>query len=355
MFYMERALEEVMSTFRFLTMMDVGPKEKIRNTFVDGDGSLPDSDMFARFPQTPVDSTPNTPGVPAPRRRIRCKMCRSVIVYITVQNDSSDRCPLLDRHELAAREHMLDHGQLGPPTPAVISPANSRRPSRQSPRPSMNQVRPVITGPTEAPRSRRPSNLLSDTLTMSSLAQSLSGSNSQEPSPKDKAPPSALSRSSSVGEKPSLGIVPEKEALSSSAVDDSALEDDSEEESPAAGQTIGAGGAEQLYGIAGHPLTNTHAKMMGRRMSDAVRSTPDSNNPSDENIPEAKPHQDGPSTTHINAEDLAAELLTNPKLAALRSADGITPKIPVSAPILANPKCSGYFVEPVCAVYRLKR
>src|SRR6266851_595996 len=34
------------------------------------------------------------------------------------------------RTELANREHMLDHGQLGPPTPAVaFSPASSRRPS----------------------------------------------------------------------------------------------------------------------------------------------------------------------------------------------------------------------------------
>ncbi|KAH6906785.1 protein-tyrosine phosphatase-like protein [Coprinopsis sp. MPI-PUGE-AT-0042] len=45
---------------------------------------------------TPQSSAPKSA---AKSRRIRCKMCR---------------------HELAAREHMLDHGQIGPPTPKVI-------------------------------------------------------------------------------------------------------------------------------------------------------------------------------------------------------------------------------------------
>lgn len=40
----------------------------------DGDGSMPETDMFAKYPYTPSDSTPNTPGGSC--RRIRCKMCR---------------------------------------------------------------------------------------------------------------------------------------------------------------------------------------------------------------------------------------------------------------------------------------
>ncbi|KAF9653644.1 phosphatases II, partial [Thelephora ganbajun] len=84
MFYLERAVHEVMN----------------------GDGSELETKMFAKFPRSPSDSTPSTPA-PVPRRRIRCKACRQ---------------------ELAAREHMLDHGQLGPPTPA-FTPAESRRPS----------------------------------------------------------------------------------------------------------------------------------------------------------------------------------------------------------------------------------
>ncbi len=59
--------------------------------------------------------------------------------------------------------------------------------------------------------------------------------------------------------------------------------------------------------------------------------------------------------------DLAAQLHSNPKLAALRPPGGLamTPMTPlqaapkvidkssISPPILMNPKCSGYFVEPV--------
>ncbi|KZT19939.1 hypothetical protein NEOLEDRAFT_1141367 [Neolentinus lepideus HHB14362 ss-1] len=86
MFYLERAVAEMMN----------------------GDGEI-ETEMFARYPPTPSDSVPPTPG--GLHRRIRCKMCRT---------------------ELARREHMMDHGQIGPATPAVpmgLSPANSRRSS----------------------------------------------------------------------------------------------------------------------------------------------------------------------------------------------------------------------------------
>jgi dual specificity phosphatase 12 len=62
--------------------------------------------------------------------------------------------------------------------------------------------------------------------------------------------------------------------------------------------------------------------------------------------------------TFQHGSDLAAQLHANPKLAALRSPGGLsmTPlnnaprgidKSSISPPILMNPKCSGYFVEPV--------
>lgn len=64
--------------------------------------------------------------------------------------------------------------------------------------------------------------------------------------------------------------------------------------------------------------------------------------------------------TFQHGADLAAQLHSNPKLAALRSPGGLsmtplhtatTPraidKSSISPPILMNPKCSGYFVEPV--------
>ncbi|EFI27019.1 hypothetical protein CC1G_15152 [Coprinopsis cinerea okayama7 len=63
--------------------------------------------MLGELPakQTASPSTPATESTPAKKlsRRIRCKKCR---------------------HELAAREHMLDHGQIGPPTPPP-TPARS--------------------------------------------------------------------------------------------------------------------------------------------------------------------------------------------------------------------------------------
>ena len=66
MFYLERVVHEVMSTFTYFLM--VLPLSHPRSP--DGDGEV-ETDMFAKFPYTPSD----TP-VPTPRRRIRCKMCR---------------------------------------------------------------------------------------------------------------------------------------------------------------------------------------------------------------------------------------------------------------------------------------
>jgi len=70
MFYLERAVEEVLSDTISTSYLNY----LILKVLVDGDGSAPETDMFAKFPRTPTDSAPPTPG--GPRRRIRCKMCR---------------------------------------------------------------------------------------------------------------------------------------------------------------------------------------------------------------------------------------------------------------------------------------
>jgi dual specificity phosphatase 12 len=70
MFYLERAVEEVLSDFISPSYLNYF----MLKFLVDGDGSVPETDMFAKFPRTPTDSAPATPG--GPRRRIRCKMCR---------------------------------------------------------------------------------------------------------------------------------------------------------------------------------------------------------------------------------------------------------------------------------------
>ncbi|KAG5654417.1 hypothetical protein H0H81_002606 [Sphagnurus paluster] len=196
MYYMERTLDEVMN----------------------GDGSPPETNMFAKYPMTPSDSSPNTPGYP--RRRIRCKMCR---------------------HELATKEHMLDHGQLGPATPAIDMPAEPRRSSGSG---------------------------------------------------------RSFSISQNVG-----SVTPYGESLGVT-------------EPPAPEKT---------------PVTSTYPSDQGQSVATAVEVS----------VP----------TTFISPSDLVAELSLNPKLAALRSPVGPAPGNgsvpPPSAPILANHKCSGYFVEPM--------
>ncbi|KAG6841496.1 hypothetical protein C0991_010354 [Blastosporella zonata] len=307
LYYMERTLDEVMN----------------------GDGSLPETNMFAKFPHTPSDSTPNTPG--QPRRRIRCKMCR---------------------HELASREHMLDHGQLGPATPGVMTPVASRRPSFTA-----RSIQGGANGTVE-PRPHRPSHgLLSDTLSMSSIGAESSGSSGHIPT----------SRRSS-GDKPSLQNVPEVPHAEGRLHSTSALESDDEDPLSAPEMTTSP------VNIADDSVTISHetAKIIGRRMSDAVlsplseskespldtlekarRISSDSQSP----LPS---HQKALTTTFISPADLSAELYSNPKLAALRAphnasplGTGVTAMQPLSkvhhqsAPILANPKCSGYFVEPM--------
>lgn len=317
MFYMERALEEVLN----------------------GDGSMPETDMFAKYPYTPSDSTPNTPG--GPRRRIRCKMCR---------------------HELATREHMLDHGQLGPATPATRSPATSRRPSTlSSHRPSMSQSRPHVSAITDS-RPRRPSLLtFGDSLTMSSLDtdEDTSASEGEATAKPTVSPPSStssLARRVSVPDRLTLrNLNSLGDPLSMSALEDS----DDEDATPSLADTTGRTG--YIYNPAS--MSDETARMLGRRLSDAMLSSPaeirnrsseqgaDQQGIPDDNPPLC-PEQQHPPTYLVSPAELAAQLHANPKLAALRSPMVMTPLAskaasPISPPILMNPKCSGYFVEPM--------
>ncbi|KAK7044814.1 hypothetical protein R3P38DRAFT_2881005 [Favolaschia claudopus] len=308
-FYMERTVEEVMN----------------------GDGSLPETDMFAKYPRTPTDSAPATPGA-GPRRRIRCKMCRQ---------------------ELATREHMLDHGQLGAPTPLAATPVASRHPS-------MSMVTRPRLGSSNNARPRRPSGLAE--------ALSMSGLETDDPSAdKDSAAPAAsesteqpnggVKRSISDGPRRPLlrPVISGLADLSMSALSTSALDtEDDLEESPTADT---ADLQAQL-----EPLPSTHAfqaaTRLGRRLSDAVLASPTDTSP-------PAVDANGPATTtHFSSADgdIAAQLFANPKLAAFRSpglgmspmsplmsplSSGAPKTFPVSPPILINPKCSGYFVEPM--------
>lgn len=69
MFYLERAVREVMS----MSFIFRGKKRTLIPG-IDGDGSDLPLHMLAKFPRSPGDSAPATPG--GPKRRIRCRLCR---------------------------------------------------------------------------------------------------------------------------------------------------------------------------------------------------------------------------------------------------------------------------------------
>ncbi|KAJ6472654.1 hypothetical protein DFH09DRAFT_1057900 [Mycena vulgaris] len=310
MFYMERAVEEVMN----------------------GDGSLPETDMFAKYPRSPTDSAPATPGG-GPRRRIRCKMCRQ---------------------ELATREHMLDHGQLGAPTPAGATPIGSRRPSMtMASRPRLGSIGVSNSRP------RRPSGL-AETLSMSALATDDpsaegGGESTDPPGPRRMSsdpsaggegeptePPGPRRTSSDPPRRPRL------RPLISGLVDLSMSALETDDSGPEDGPTD----AEQQQSV-----SNTHsfvaATRLGRRLSNAMLGSPAHTPPAE---PDAVPEATVAATTYFSAaDDIAAQLFAHPKLAAFRPPmmSPLTPlqnapkSLPVSPPILVNPKCSGYFVEPM--------
>ncbi|KAF8206542.1 hypothetical protein K438DRAFT_1756536 [Mycena galopus ATCC 62051] len=235
-FYMERTVGEVMN----------------------GDGSLPETEMFAKYPRTPSDSAPATPGA---RRRIRCKMCRQ---------------------ELATREHMLDHGQLGAPTPAASTPVASRHPSMSM------ASRPRLGSLGAASRPRRPSGL-AEGLSMSALETNDLPSE-KAPAAGDSDDPNGVRRSISDGPRR-----PRLRPLISGVADltMSALNTDEDAEDSATPPTATAGTAAR------------HTRLRG---CDAPRAPP-VGHPPDANSTDS-------ATTHFSSlggSDVAAQLLNNPK------------------------------------------
>ncbi|KAG6333939.1 hypothetical protein ID866_5150 [Astraeus odoratus] len=287
MFYMERTVEEIMN----------------------GDGTFPPDHMFAKRPSSPSESLPNTP----PTFEIR--------------------------QELATREHMLDHGQLGPSTPfPPLTPAGSRRASNAN-----DQIPPAGF------LSRRPS---------TSLNVSISRRSSNAQSPPRRSSSSHDGRPAILS---ALGGRSLLESLSMSALE---TEDDSSD-------TVKAGVTRSP------PLRRSSLASMdsiGRDLSDALDAVsaaePSEVLPPADEAQDAKGSPDLDSSSHpvpeqgqasnLNTQyaspaDLAAQLYSNPKLAALRrqpslsmtSITGPSSKQAFSPPILMNPNCSGYFLEPM--------
>lgn len=259
---------------------------------------------------------------------------------------------------------MLDHGQLGPPTPGLpsLTPAGSRRASNANDQ---------IAKPGSL--SRRSSS-------------SLNVSISRRPSNANTQPPRTRKSSSSHDGRPAvlsaLGGRSLLESLSMSALE---TEDDGEDSgndkislnnSRTSGppsrrpsllsmDNIGRDLSDALDAAAAASSVEPSGTEEPSRTLHPVAEDRDSEGSSgiDASSPQQQPQQQETqkqipvpisSTQYASPADLAAQLNSHPKLAALRAPPSFAmtsitapSKQPISPPILMNPKCSGYFVEPV--------
>ena len=289
------------------------------------------------------------------------------------------------RTELANREHMLDHGQLGPPTPAVaLSPATSRRPSTHdavhrrsssssSRRPSagalgMSRPRLGSSGPTR-PFALTPidggggHSAMTASLSMSAVDDDDDDGKSvgqESDLPTGQATQSQRRRSGSFGTKLRSRLLAGLSSGVPSNLSMSALDTDEEESvgsTTAPSMTMSTPKTGSINTADTVPSPNPTS-----RTSEAILENPNS-------APTAGKGRPPPASSATSAgggtlqhgSDFAAQLQANPKLAPLRSSGGLsmTPMTPlhaapktidkssISPPILMNPKCSGYFVEPV--------
>jgi len=284
------------------------------------------------------------------------------------------------RTELANREHMLDHGQLGPPTPAVaFSPASSRRPSTHEAaarRPSASSTRRPSSGALgmTAPRPRlgsstgptRPSPLtpvegssglsgLAAALSMSALDDDEGKSSSQDIDHPISQPVPQKRRSSSFGNDLRSRLLTGLSSIPSN-LSMSALDSDDEE---AVGSPTVPSATTSTPRIGGTSTADTAPSTLTPGTSGTISENRDSAPTSGKSHPQlALSTTSASAGTLQHGADLAAQLHANPKIAALRSPGGLamTPlntatrvldKSSISPPILMNPKCSGYFVEPM--------
>ena len=280
---------------------------------------------------------------------------------------------------------MLDHGQLGPPTPAIaLSPVSSRRPSTHDPvarRPSSSSSRRLSGGALGMTAMTRPrlgstsgltrhspltpvesSNGLAGqvgSLSMSALEDDEIKSPSLESDPlTSSTSQSQTRRSSSFGTDlrsrllAGLSLVPS--GLSMSALDSD--DDESADSTPAT--------MSSTPRTDGTHTTDTTTSSLA---TEAIVGDPDSAPITNKSRPPPASSTAAPGVSTLqHGAELAAQLHSNPKLAALRSPGGFTmtpiltntrviDKASISPPILMNPKCSGYFVEPVRRVVLCKK
>lgn len=315
------------------------------------------------------------------------------------------------RQELAAREHMLDHGQVGPGTPASVfafSPAASRRASSTA----QDAIRPAFTP--LASMSRRGSagaggerpialaTLNGEPMPLPLPLRRFSGSSAssrpESPVSLSRRPSRGARRGSLLANEVSPGglvgaTIPEGVAVDdSSAIADDDDDDDEDDEGHGGDGIDGGGDVDQR-----DRNTSVEAELNGADAKDANGSAnPNANaSPTEANAARTLRRSgsnsnsgSGSASNFMSPMDLAAQLNAHPKLAALRSPTlggigGLQPMTPLtplvtsssagaastvatvnvnastsatslaklaavrSPPLLINSTCSGYFLEPV--------
>jgi dual specificity phosphatase 12 len=245
MFYLERLVKDVKSKRQLRACYG---RDELR--YYTGGKIVLGENALADYRPALDDGSPVTPEVS--NRRIRCKMCRYFCLLFSLGKVQSKW--FISRQELATREHMVDHGQLSSPTPAV-------------------SYSPVISAPSSF---------------MGSLKTPISPSDAATNDLQDIPGPADVEQAAALGESISKKI--------------------SESEGP----------------------------------SSTVYNSPVK------------------SSNLSHAAELSAQLISNPMIAALRTGLTVVPAPSPSltgvraSPILANSKCSGYFVEPVSAIIQYK-
>lgn len=273
---------------------------------------------------------------------------------------------------------MLDHGQLGPATPAATTPAGSRRPSavEQSSRSQNGSLGGEV--PRRATR-KSFNGGLGESLSMSAIRED-PGKDISSPIPGLPSPSTLqVTTPRSTPAIPHGHPLHSLRSMSHTLLDlssMSALEIENDEDTDLKTTESSQEMNIDLTGTTAEDISIHASQLLGRRLSDAVISSASDTNLSPQSrigsyfradgsavtehssdAPEA--HVETPTTHLISPTDLAAQLMSDPKLAALRSppVSVTTPQAPaskaapISGPILVNPKCSGYFVEPVSQTF----
>ncbi|GAB1518727.1 tyrosine protein phosphatase yvh1 [Rhizoctonia solani] len=369
--------------------------ERTANEMINGDGSAPDMSMIASYPRTPTASAPGTPG--GPRRRIRCKMCRRELATREHMMDHSQGGPTTPisvngSATVSRRQSFSDsNGNVANGLQLTsMSPAGSRRPSTTKPprRSSLNQ-------------SMKPGGILGGGLTPLTTMQPTDKQDKVDKDDKDDTNgyishpdrrPSIIA-SEAIKKLSTLTMT----AVDSDGPDDYAVDDeDEDDETPSAtntsaapspitisGPLVGNGRvhalrSDPLNGVAirrGKPhrisLSGAHKELeLPRTPADEVTPGLDATRAIDPSVAQAVAAQENvmeldevasspTSPQYQHPSEMYSGL--PPKLAALRrpsvaqafKASGLTGMTPIShspalsPPILYNPKCSGYFVEPL--------